>query len=319
MRVVAMVHLFPPRHNAGAEVMLVNLLRPLVKRGHTVEAVLSRQDGGSTEPYEYDGITVRPRVDDPQPYVRTADFVITHLENTPRAVALCKGYARPLAILCHNTFDQTRKQIDNAAGLPGAVVFNSHWMRAELGNRTNGLVVRPPVDATDYATTPGDRVTLVNLSPTKGGNLFWSLAQRMPDVKFLAVTGAYGDQVVQALPNVEIVDHIDGRSMRDTVYGQTKILLVPSDYESWGRVGVEAMCSGIPVIAHPTDGLKESLGAAGTFVDRRDEDDWESEIRRLLKPAAWQAASKKAKARARELDPKRDLDAWVAAVERFAR
>lgn len=318
MRIVAMVHLFPPRHNAGAEIMLVNLLRPLVKRGHTVEAVISRQTE-AIDPYDFDGITVHPRVDDPQPFVRRADLVISHLENVPRATALCKGYGRPLAILCHNTFDQTRKHIEAAGDMPGMVVFNSEWMRAELGAHRNGMVVRPPVAESDYATTPGDRVTLVNLSPTKGGNLFWTLAQQMPDVKFLAVKGAYGDQIEHGLPNVELVEHVDGRDMREAVYGQTRILLMPSDYESWGRVGVEAMCSGIPVIAHPTDGLTESLGSAGVFVDRDDADAWEQEIRRLLKAPAWQSASKKARARARELDPVRDIDRWVTAVERFQR
>jgi len=70
---------------------------------------------------------------------------------------------------------------------------------------------------------------------------------------------------------------------------------MPSEYESWGRVGVEAMASGIPVIAHPTPGLQESLGDAGVFVDRNDIDGWERAIRRLLTPRAYGTASKKAR------------------------
>jgi glycosyltransferase involved in cell wall biosynthesis len=107
--------------------------------------------------------------------------------------------------------------------------------------------------------------------------------------------------------------------MRDDVYARTKLLLMPSDYESWGRVGVEAMASGIPVIAHPTEGLTESLGDAGTFIHRDDIPAWCDAITRLLKPRAWGAASKKAKARSAELDPARDLATWVQALEHLSR
>jgi len=243
--------------------------------------------------------------------------VVSNLENVPRAIALCKGFGKPLAILAHNTFAMTRAHITHAADLRGLVVFNSHWMAAELGGHEKGIVVRPPVFANDYATTPGDKVTLINLSPTKGGNLFWDLARRMPDVKFLGVKGAYGEQVEHDLPNVEVLEHVCGHDMRERVYGQTRVLLMPSDYESWGRVGVEAMCSGIPVVAHPTEGLTESLGHAGIFLDRGNGDAWENELRRLGKPQAWRAASKKAKARAVALDPAADIDRWVTAVEGF--
>ena len=45
---------------------------------------------------------------------------------------------------------------------------------------------------------------------------------------------------------------------------------MPSRYESWGRVAVEAMSCGIPVIANPTPGLQESLADAGYFVKFND-------------------------------------------------
>ncbi len=114
------------------------------------------------------------------------------------------------------------------------------------------------------------------------------------------------------------LEHIDGDRMRDEVYARTRILLVPSEYESWGRVGVEAFAAGIPVIAHPTPGLTESLGTAGIFANRRDIDAWEQAINGLLKPRAYTAASKKAKARAAELDPTADLERWVAAMATLA-
>jgi glycosyltransferase involved in cell wall biosynthesis len=77
------------------------------------------------------------------------------------------------------------------------------------------------------------------------------------------------------------------------------------------------MCSGIPVLSHPTEGLLESLGDAGTFRDRADIDAWEQALRQLLTPKHWRVMSRKAKRRAKELDPAEDLAAWCAAIEAF--
>ncbi|WP_262928542.1 glycosyltransferase family 4 protein [Streptomyces sp. CBMA152] len=52
--------------------------------------------------------------------------------------------------------------------------------------------------------------------------------------------------------------------MREHVYSRSRVILMPSLYESWGRVAVEAFASGIPVIAHTTPGLVESMGEAGS-------------------------------------------------------
>lgn len=215
-----------------------------------------------------------------------------------------------------------------AAGCELAV-YNSQWMKREAelffaeypkGIRPQrDVIVRPPVFADEYRTKPGKKVTLVNLNLEKGGALFEKLARRMPDVEFLAVVGAYGEQIVPDLPNVEVIDHMCGHEMRDAVYGRTKILLMPSSYESWGRAGVEAMASGLPVIAHPTPGLCESLGEAGVFIDLRDVDGYEMAIRKLLtNKIEYGLVSKRAKARSAELDPAPDLAAWCTAVEALA-
>lgn len=316
MRVLAMLHLFPPHHNAGAERMVLAMLRALVDRGHEVDVVLSQRHPEITGPYEIHGIRVHQYRDKTDPFQfipDPTDVIVTHLENTPRAAALGESYKIPLVKVVHNTFNATRGQLQRGISL---AVYNSEWMAAEFADLdVESLVVRPPVAVADYATKAGDCITLINLYEPKGPKTFYALAERFPHLTFLAVHGAYGHQVIRELPNVEHVRHLDGDRMRDEVYARTKILLVPSDYESWGRVGIEAMCSGIPVIAHPTPGLTESLGNAGIFCDRRNIDAWAAEINRLLKPRAYAAASKRAKARAAELDPTADLERWCAAVE----
>lgn len=327
LSIVGRVHAMPPEHNAGAEHMLVSMLRPLVERGHEVSVWLSRY-GKASKVYEYRGIRVVPleaRLDFPTA-VRKADVLISHLECVPSTSALARGYGKPVVVVCHNTHRPTFR--DMAAGGTALAVYNSQWMQAEAelffaeypkAVRPGAeLIVRPPVFASEYATRPGKAITLVNCNPEKGGNVLKALAERMPDQQFIAVRGAYGEQILPDMPNVEIVDHVRGEDMREKVYGRTKVLLMPSSYESWGRAGCEALASGIPVVAHPTPGLCESLGEAGVFIDRNDIAGYEAVLRKLLQPAEYRLASKRAKARSAELDPSADLAAWCDAVEALA-
>lgn len=314
-----MAHLFPQAHNAGAERMLLALLRALVDRGHHVDVVLSQDHKEITAPYVIDGINVWPHrtKNDPFEFIGAADLLVTHLENTQRASILGQMYGLPCVHVCHNTFPQTEQWLRR--GGPAFAVYNSRWMAEYFAQvPVRSIVVPPPVRMEDYATTPGDAITLINLFESKGSTTFYGLAERFPDRTFLGVKGAYGKQEIRDLPNVEVLDHIDGDHMAAKVYGRTRVLLIPSIYESYGRVGVEAMCSGIPVIAHPTPGLKESLGDAGLFADRDDLDAWERLLRTILDGRRWNAASRRAKKRAAELDPAADLELWCATVEEVA-
>lgn len=329
MQVVARLHAAPPRHNAGAEWMAWSMFRALVERGHDVKVWLSRY-GEDHEPYEMDGVQVIPLESrlDFATAVRRASVLVSHLENVRPTAALARGYGKPFVAICHNTFTPTFK--DMAAGGTALAVYNSQWMKREAEvffaeypkaiRPEQSLIVRPPVFAEDYATKSGDRITLVNTNPDKGGGLFRDLAARMPDRKFLAVMGAYGEQTdYSGLANVEVVEHVFGHEMREAVYGRTRVLLMPSFYESWGRAGVEALASGIPVLAHPTPGLCESLSEAGIFLEREDLDGWEAVLRKLEAPAEYRLASKRAKARSTELNPSAELAEWCTAIEGLAR
>jgi len=153
----------------------------------------------------------------------------------------------------------------------------------------------------DYQIEPtGDKIALLNLSEAKGVFPFYASAEHNPALNFLGVKGAYAIQEpAPDLPNLEIMEN---QSDVRLVYAQTRLLLVPSYYESWGRVAVEAACSGIPSICAPTPGLKEA-GVTSIFVDPDDQAGWDNAIRKLMRSKnAWEEASQAALKRAMELD-----------------
>lgn len=330
MHILAYVHAYVPTHNAGAETTLHDILKELVSEGWEATVVLKPGRFSFTtmkpleeaEEYYIDGVHVIPSVDKRTllHYLPKADVTISHLECSERTHLLSNQYNIPTIHLVHNTHPLTQAWMQPA----DALIINTEWIANEEAFKSHTapkMVVNPPIDPREYETTRGKSVTLVNLWEDKGAEIFYELARRFPELDFIGVKGGYGVQEIRELPNVTIMEHTADMKK---VYERTKVLLMPSKYESFGRVGVEAMASGIPTIAHPTPGLKESLGDSGTFADRNDPDAWETALRDLLKPAKYGKASKSALARSKALKQLRDdqmmtLKVFIPEVIRIGR
>jgi glycosyltransferase involved in cell wall biosynthesis len=300
MKVLAWVHLYPPDHCAGAEMMLHEILLGLKERHHSVHVMVNDSTAGS-----FEGVPITAQDNrESLGLINWADVIITHLDKTPQVVSAV-GNRRPLVHLVHN-----HRQLDYHGVSPKyaqLVVANSKWIAEAIHWPGKTIVVPPPVRPSRYATTPGDRITLINLCKDKGGEVFWQLVKKMPDQKFLGVVGGYYEQIVPSVipKNAIVMPHTPDIT---EAYAQTRILLCPSHYESWGRVGIEAAASGIPTIASPTPGLMESLGESGTFVSPDDIDGWIAAIRELQDPTAYKAKSDLALRRSAELEPDPYID-----------
>lgn len=283
--------------------MLHQILLDLKKCGHEI-LVLTKNPSSR----EYDGVQIRDLNSKKyEKLIGWCDVVITHLWLAKKAAALAKLYNKKIVSLLHSHYNYDPA----VAHSPDAdlLIANSVWVKKTNNQNIPIVVVNPPTSLDTYTVeTTREYVTLINMADHKGGGLFWELAESMPDVNFLGVVGAHGNQVMHDrwLPNLQILPTtMDIQS----VYSKTKILLIPSEYESWGRVGVEALCSGIPVIATPTPGLKESLGDAGIFVGetngysahRGELSSWVEAIRSLSDKDTYLEYSKLGKKRAEKL------------------
>jgi len=341
LNVIAYIHAYVGTgRNAGAELTMHEMLFALRQAGHKITVLLSEPIEPNL-PFAIDGIKVQPYASrkDPNLWMPQFDISVSHLGCAERAALISKDKGIKNVQVVHNThqltYDSLRAHCDLA-------VFNTDWVSDDCKVPVrNRMVLRPPVRPASYVIERGKQaVTLINMTEPKGARVFYELARRFPDVPFIGVKGGYGEQMLpgtaswaEALPNITILpNHHDVRE----VYAQTKVILMPSGYESFGRVAVEAAASGIPSIVSRTPGLMEALGDAGTYADSPmtmktgeipDDpwtlamfDDWEAKLKVLLTGRGYGAASKAAKERSEFLwtQTERELEEFVIRTENLA-
>ena len=312
-----LIHMYPPMHNAGAEWMAHAMNNSLVSSNYKVNVVLN---SAALSEFERIHIIDKHKRDLVDSAILHSSLLISHLDMEPQAVQTAAIAKRPMVLIMHNNYRKHFLQ-EFIRVLPKNLylIHNSYWLK-EYYSQFNipSIVVYPPVYWKEYnVETTREYVTLINLNSNKGGRILYNIAKEMPDVKFLGVKGGYDGQIIKnGLPNLT---YIENTPYIQSVYAKTDILLVPSKEESWGRVAVEAMSSGIPVIAHPTPGLLESCGSAGIFCDRDDTAAWVREIHRLKNDATWrEEISQRCLERAKELEPKKQLDEmakWLSTLK----
>jgi hypothetical protein len=305
VRVAAFTLSYPPKRRIGSELATHDMLRHVAEAGHDVE-VFTKQNHGA---WSTDGIPVTAGWRVLGQRASEFDVVVTHAELWKWVHRLGK----PTVGITHNARIDMLGMVCHPWSL---LVHNSQTTADTLaGPRLSPhLIVNPPVDYREWtAPCEGGSITLVNVTGEKGSDTFYEMARRFPQRQFLGVLGGWGEPDVRDEHlNVTIEPH--GVDMRD-VYRRTRILLMPSEHESWGRVAVEAMSRGIPVIATDLPGIAECLGGAGFLVEL----DWWDEYARLIVGLdnldAYRLASERAKARAVELDPGPQLDRFVECLE----
>lgn len=306
-RITAYLHAYVGMgREAGAETTIANLLESLVADGWEAEVLLYGADP-YIFPYEVNGVSVRMERSGEDLVLAKADVFISHLECSERAALLGKQRKIPTVQLIHNTMWQTEGYLNEGCDL---AVFNTEWVREfhetpgkkdavgvayrdgdsvridfkqRKPTKWESIVVHPQIDPSLYRSAGGAHkyITLVNLFEPKGAGMFWQLAELFPDLPFMAVKGGYGDQMIpKVIPkNVKMVKNTPDMA---GIYAASRVMVMPSTYESFGRVAIEAAAAGVPTIASGTPGLEEALGPEGTFCAPDDVDAWAYRVFELM-------------------------------------
>ena len=333
----------------GAFLHDIDLGTELLKRGHEVtfmslEVPKEGLNGGMYRGFRFMHFTANSA------YLDSSQvWICPHSPALPEVRKInARGYNRPIIATCH--FDGNYQAITR--NNPGRIVRWSEMLMfvntiMETNYRQNIVpwppnvaktaTVRPILHESKIAITDefkGEYITLVNANQNKGVTQFVAIADAMPDRKFLAVTAYYGGYADQHTPpprpannNVKWVMFEEDIRV---ILKETRILLMPSYYESFGRIGVEAMYNGIPVIyskpdAKPktpggsSEGLHGWISPTGIPCVRDNIDEWVEAIKSLDDETAYTAKSNDSKAHIRAMDlfsePRRIADV----VESFIR
>jgi glycosyltransferase involved in cell wall biosynthesis len=144
-----------------------------------------------------------------------------------------------------------------------------------------------PVRLHDFVVAEHDplKVTIINpRTKNKGLNMFFAVAEQLPNVKFQIAGSLYDDTMknkIDKLDNVTFLGWCD--EMRE-VYQNTKLLLIPSQYEEGGpRIIPEAFANGIPVIGSDLGGIPDYVGDGGEVIaDYNSVQPWVNAVKRFV-------------------------------------
>jgi glycosyltransferase involved in cell wall biosynthesis len=142
--------------------------------------------------------------------------------------------------------------------------------------------------------SPGCLLFLGTLEPRKNLSTlldaYEALVARRPDTIPLVLAGratpAAADIVARVsrpplAGRVQLTGYVTDQE-RIEWYGRARALVLPSHMEGFGMTAVEAMASGVPVIAANRGALVESVGGAGRLIDPDDASAWSRAIEEIL-------------------------------------
>lgn len=115
--------------------------------------------------------------------------------------------------------------------------------------------------------------------------------KKYPEVKFLLIgkIGYGGKKILNELSKRKNVLHlinVDDKMLKH-IYNIAYLFLFPSFYEGFGFPPLEAMQSGVPVLASNTTSLKEILGSSAILHDPNDYDSFARDIIKLIGDKNW--------------------------------
>lgn len=310
-RIVWIMHSYVPNVRAGSEITAEAQIDFLRKKGWNSFVLTHRWCVPSWKetpifPIQKHNISRSKYIEQ---LLDSADILAVQNYSVSEFLFEVERFHKPVVVFIH-THNDNRDSLAFRFGSPMYIVYNVNYLKLESGNQHPSIVVHPAVETTKFKLEKKDPkyITLVNSNENKGGSLIPKLAAALPEYQFLVIKGGYADQVIDPNPPKNLT-YWDTQEDMTKVYSQTKILLMPSKLETWGRVAVEAMANGTPVITSRAQGLLECVGKAVNSCDRNDISCWIETIKTLMTDEkAYDDASNKARERVKELDSENEFE-----------
>lgn len=126
--------------------------------------------------------------------------------------------------------------------------------------------------------------------------LYHLLQERRPDITMIIVgDGPTKKELQSAMPTAVFTGKLTGMDL-SKAYASADIFVFPSTTETFGNVVLEALASGLPVVAAAGGGPKDIIqhGVTGMLVEPQNEEQFFDEVTRLADDAAYYGQMQKA-------------------------
>lgn len=317
MTVVALSHGYPPLWNMGGEVSLHRSMMAI--KGERVVLTNTQAD------YYIDEILVTqintPNVLDinanPRPIAKqlrdlNAKVVIGQNELSLPGVLAANSIGAVSMVSVH-TPPRYGKLLVQAVANADYAIYNTETSAKQWGE-PKALVLHPPIsELPSNTSTSGDAYTCLSSLRNKGVEVMLSLAKMYPDKRFIIVRSpaepTHGildlEEKASKLLNVELHPRVDPKDVYKYLK-QTRVLIVPSMYETYGMSAIEAAGYGIPTVHVDTPHVREGIGDAAVLVPGLDTERTASGIELIEKN--YEIYSLGARARAEFLTARQELE-----------
>lgn len=198
---------------------------------------------------------------------------------------------------------------------PDLMIFTTNLINKAFDHYMgNKVIVHPPVFPEEHKIKRGSKITIIGMSQYKGGILAQNLARLLPAMEFMGVISGFDmkHQINQPLKNFEIIHEVEDMKK---IWSKTRLLIAPSMGEQYGKASLEAMASGIPVIAYDCPGVQEALGDAAVLMDNFSLAKWKTEILKFNNPDYYAEWSKKCLKQSKKVDSVKELDNLVNKIK----
>ena len=291
-KILVYVKLYAHKNKAGGEIYLHRFLKGLKQDKNILVMVESDQ----YHEYTYDGIKIVETNEKHSIFnILQFETIITQLDFLPKVNDFALKNEKRVVNIFHCSVPNNIPYYKNDNIIK---IFNSNYVKnmalhdSNLKKINNSFLLYPYIDFEKYSMiqkTIEDReyITFINPQRSKGGDVVEQLAKMYPDKKFMIVKGGYYLHLQELhrykkLPNCHIINNTS--NMIKNVYSKTRILLMPSRYETYGMCVSEAQACGIPTISNcKSGGLVENLGKIQLYGITPEEDANASNINEYCK------------------------------------
>lgn len=322
MTLTAFLHGYPPGWSMGGEVSTHRTLRAVP--GSTVFTNTEKR-------YELDGVSVRPLVGTLYPDIMNAaqlagsSALFAHSTLSQSTVRAARRLKLP-SILAVHAPPRFAADLRRAWSSSTVRLYNTEAARQEWHDPL-GWLLHPPVGDPPALVVDGphDALTLTSSLLNKGVVQTLGLAAKWSHRRFIIVRspahGTHGtadfEEQAAALPNVEVWDRLHPDEMF-RLWAETRVLLVPSRYETYGLSALEAAWHAIPSVHVDTVHVHEGIGPAARLLRSQTVEELEAavlDVENDFTGWAERAHSRVQELRQREI---RELEAFAAGVAGLA-